>query len=79
MDSKDFRFMLDLVDRRIERSTPTTAEYWRGYCQGLKEYFHQAEDDSARYRFEAIDDDRREPYVEAYARGYCDGLKGKMS
>ncbi len=79
MDTTDFRFLLDMVDRRIERSAPTTAEYWRGYCQGIKEYFHQAAEESPRDRCDAIDADQGEPYVEAYARGYCDGLKGKLS
>jgi len=80
MDSTDFKILLDLLDRRIHRSTPTTAGYWRGYCRGIKEYFHHTGEESARdHHHEFIDKDRVEPYFEAYARGYCDGLKGRMN
>lgn len=79
MDSTDFKILLDLVDRRIQRSTPTTAEYWRGYCRGIREYFHHIEEEFARDLHEFVDKDRGEHFFEAYARGYCDGLNGRMS
>ena len=79
MDSTDFKFLLELVERKIQRSMPTTAEYWRGYCRGIREHFHHIGEEFARdHDHEFIDKDRGEPYFEAYARGYCDGLKGRM-
>lgn len=80
MDSSDVKILLDLVDRKIHRSTPTTAEYWRGYCQGIKEYFHHRMEESVcDHRHKMIDKDHGNPCEGSYARGYRDGLKGSMN
>ncbi len=79
MDSRDFKLLLDMVNRRIQRSAPMTAEYWRGYSQGIKEYYQQIGQEPAdQGHHRIIDKDQSEPFFDAYARGYCDGLKGRM-
>lgn len=80
MDGADFEILLDLLERKIHRSSPTTAEYWRGYCQGIKEYFHHKTEESA-YGHHHLNTgkDHGRPNLESYARGYCDGLKGSMN
>lgn len=80
MDGADFEILLDLLERKIHRSSPTTAEYWRGYCQGIKEYFHHKTEESA-YGHHHLNTgkDHGRPHLESYARGYCDGLKGSMN
>lgn len=80
MDSTDFKILLHLVDRKIRRSKPTTAEHWRGYCRGIKEYLHHLTEEAAHDRHqEIIDQNRGEPCFEAYARGYCDGCNARMN
>jgi hypothetical protein len=47
-DPTEFKYLLELVDRKVQRSIPATAQYWRGCCQGIKEYFHHIMEESAR-------------------------------
>lgn len=82
MDGRDFEILLDLISRKIQRSTPTAAEYWRGFCKGIMVYFQPVVEvpvcDHSLLP-EIAGEGRANPYLEAYARGYCDGCKGRMS
>ena len=82
MDDADLEILVDLADRKIQRSTPTAAEYWRGFCKGIKVYFQQSMDLSfpdGQLLVDIADREYGDPRLEAYARGYCDGCKGRMS
>ncbi len=81
MDGTDFKVLIELIARKIEHSTPMTAEYWRGYCQGIKVYFQQSVGLPALAACqvaEVPDRGRDNPYPEAYARGYWNGCNGVM-
>ncbi len=82
MERGDFEILLDLIDRKIQRSRPTVAEYWRGFRRGVSEYFQPKPEaapcDPSLLR-EIARRNHADPYLEAYARGYCDGCQGLMS
>lgn len=81
MDGTDFKILIDLIARKIERSTPVTAEYWRGYCQGIKTYFQQRLGVPAFAQLKLLEIESKGQggsYPEAYARGYWHGSNGEM-
>ncbi len=81
MDSSDLEFLLDLIERKIRLSAPTTAAYWRGYCEGIKLYFRQGVEAAVR-NLRAVPagagDGRADAFLEAYARGFDDGCRGMI-
>lgn len=82
MDRMDLEVLLDLVNRKIQRSSPTAAGYWRGFWCGIHVYFQPMMEpavcDHSLLR-EIVFQGRNDPYLEAYARGYCDACQGRIS
>jgi len=80
MDMNEIEQLTKLMEQMINKRDPKEAEYWRGYCYGLKYYFHGNSNGTNQDHFTLINlavygcDD---PYVAAYACGYHDGFTGK--
>jgi len=79
MDGTEFGNLLDWIGQMIEKSTPKEAEYWQGYCQGIKFYYRGGRITVRdHYHLRKIADmASSDPYRVANLCGYRDGCDGK--
>jgi hypothetical protein len=80
MDVKEIERLTKLMEQMIHKRDPKEAEYWRGYCWGLRCYFHGISNGTNQDHFTLINlavHGCGDPYVAAYACGYHDGFTGK--
>jgi hypothetical protein len=78
MTFAEFESLLLLADRMILGNNPRQAAYGRGYQNGIKTYFGNADAESHPDHYYLAEIARREGHrdVHAYIRGYHDGCKG---
>ena len=80
MTSVEYEQLIKQAEQLISMCEPREADYWRGFCWGLKDYFYGKSDGTNQDHFTLINlavNGCRDPYMAAYARGYHDAFTGQ--